>query len=120
MLTQRDQAQMEAALDYLEGWWSQLSAEIAADDARALELLVGARFFEVTHDEGALTRFALEARLSAMVFGAEPTAPLLGRIAALEKATTAAARKVLTAHAGAADGSGAGAVAAAVSARAQR
>ena len=33
------------------------------------------RFFEVTHDEGALTRFALEARLSAMVFGAEPPRP---------------------------------------------
>jgi MoxR-like ATPase len=118
MLMQRDQSQMEATLDYLEGWWSQLSAEIAAGDARALEILVGSRFFEVTHDEGALTRFTLEVRLSAMVFGAEPTAPLLGRIAALERATSAAARQVMTARAGAPEG--AGAVAAAVSARAQR
>ena len=28
MLTQRDQAQMEAVLDYLEGWWAALSGEL--------------------------------------------------------------------------------------------
>ncbi len=75
------------------------------------------RFFEVTHDEGALTRFALEALLSAMVFGAEPTAPLLARVAAMERTTTAAVQKVLTAQAGASAATGA---TGAVSARAGR
>ena len=104
MLTQRDQAQLEAVLDYLEGWWAALSGEIVGGGDPPLELLVRSRFFEVTHDEGALTRFALEARLSAMVFGAEPTAALLARVAAMERATTAAVQRVLTAHAGGVDG----------------
>jgi len=105
MLTLRDQAQMEAVLDYLEGWWAALSGKLAGGGGDPpLELLVRSRFFEVTHDEGALTRFALEARLSAMVFGAEPTAALLARVAAMERATTAAVQRVLTAHAGGVDG----------------
>ena len=29
MLTLRDQAQLEAVLDYLEGWWAALSGEFA-------------------------------------------------------------------------------------------
>ena len=115
LLTQRDQAQMEAALDYLEAWWAELSRVVESPGGSALEVLVRSHFFEVTHDEGALTRFALEARLSAMVFGAEPAAALLARVAVMERATTAAAQRALTAHAGAADGA-----AAAVSARAQR
>jgi MoxR-like ATPase len=114
-LTQRDQSQMEGALDYLERWWATLAREIDADGGAALELLVQSRFFEITHDEGALTRFALEARLSAMVFGAEPTAPLLARLAAMERTTAAAAQRVLTARAGAVEGD-----AVAMSARAGR
>ncbi|HXU01094.1 MAG TPA: hypothetical protein VN903_08885, partial [Polyangia bacterium] len=117
-LTQRDQVQMETLLDYLEGWWSALSGEAKVNgsaNGSALEVLVKSRFFEITHDEGALTRFALEARLSAMVFGSEPAARLLARIAAMERATTAEAQRVLTAHAGVADGA-----ADDVSARAQR
>jgi hypothetical protein len=109
---------METLLDYLEGWWSALSGEAKVNgsaNGSALEVLVKSRFFEITHDEGALTRFALEARLSAMVFGSEPAARLLARIAAMERATTAEAQRVLTAHAGVADGA-----ADDVSARAQR
>jgi MoxR-like ATPase len=113
-LTARDNAQMEALLTYLERWWDALSRELDGDSGAALEALVQSRFLEITHDEGALARFALEVRLSALVLGAEPTGPLLARVAALERATAAAAQRVLTAHAGAVDRG-----AAAIPARAQ-
>jgi len=100
-LVRRDRAQLEGVLDYLEGWWAVLTADLMTDGASVLERMVRSRFFEVTHDEGALTRFALEARLSTMVFGDDTVSPLLARLAAMDRATTDAARRVLTAKAGA-------------------
>jgi hypothetical protein len=105
-LVRRDRAQLEAVLDYLEGWWALLTASLS-DGGSALEGMVRSRFFEVTHDEGALTRFALEVRLSAMVFGDDASSPLLARLAAMDRATTEVARRVLTAQAGAAEKAGA-------------
>ena len=100
-LVRRDRAQLEGVLDYLEGWWAVLTADLLTGGASVLERMVRSRFFEVTHDEGALTRFALEARLSTMVFGDDTVSPLLARLAAMDRATTDAARRVLTAKAGA-------------------
>lgn len=115
LLTLRDQSQLEALLEYLERWWAALSRELPEDAGAALGALVQSRFLEITHDEGAFTRFALEAQLSAMVFGAEPTASLLARVAAMDRATMEVAQRVLTARAGAGD-----AAIDAVSARARR
>jgi len=111
-LVRRDRAQLEGVLDYLEGWWAVLTADLMTDGASVLERMVRSRFFEVTHDEGALTRFALEARLSTMVFGDDTVSPLLARLAAMDRATTDAARRVLTAKAGAVDAAPASAAAA--------
>ena len=79
MLTLRDQAQMEGGARLprrLVGRLVGRARQRRRQSPRSSSWL-RSRFFEVTHDEGALTRFALEARLSAMVFGAEPTAALL-------------------------------------------
>ena len=105
VLTQRNQAQLEGVVGYLERWWATLSETLPAGGNAALEALVASRFFEVTHDEGALTRFALEARLSAMVFGEETIAPLLARVGGDRGAvTTDRAERTLAAYAGAGEG----------------
>jgi hypothetical protein len=105
VLAQRDRAQLEEVVGYLERWWTALSEALPAAGNAALEALVASRFFEVTHDEGALTRFALEARLSAMVFGEETIAPLLARVAEMERVTTDRAERSLAAYAGSEEGS---------------
>jgi MoxR-like ATPase len=66
-----DLARIERALGYLERWWRALSAGLTSapeqQDAQ-LRAVVASRFFVVTQDEGALARFALEARLLAEMF----------------------------------------------------
>jgi MoxR-like ATPase len=94
-LARRDLAQLEADVGYLERWWAEIAAVLPAAARPALERLVASRFFQLTHDEGALTRFALEARLVGMVFGRERVAALLDRAAALERASAATAQRLM-------------------------
>jgi MoxR-like ATPase len=84
-----DVARIERAVDLLERWWQTLAPKAATegDAAGRLQAIVGSRFLEVVHDEGALLRFSLEARLIAETFEAEAgrAADLRGRIEALRR-----------------------------------
>ncbi|MDI1447412.1 AAA family ATPase [Polyangium sp. 6x1] len=64
-----DLARIGRALDYLERFWRELE-ERAGGSAERLREIVQSRFFDLLWDEGALTRFALEARNVAEVFPA--------------------------------------------------
>ncbi|MDC3952642.1 AAA family ATPase [Polyangium jinanense] len=64
-----DLARIGRALDYLERFWRDLE-EHAGDAGARLREIVESRFFDLLWDEGALTRFALEARNVAEVFPA--------------------------------------------------
>lgn len=64
-----DLARIGRALDYLERFWRDLE-ERAGDSEARLREIVQSRFFDLLWDEGALTRFALEARNVAEVFPA--------------------------------------------------
>ncbi len=92
-----DLQRIDRALSLLERWWVALAkrAASAEESAKALELdralaeLAESKFFQVTREEGALLRFALEARVVADLFpeAAERVAALRGRIDALEAAS---------------------------------
>jgi hypothetical protein len=99
-LARRDLAQLEAELAYLERWWANLAGALPADQRPALERVVASRFFQLTHDEGALTRFALEARLVGMVFGAARVEALVQRAESLERSSAAVAQGLMTWRAG--------------------
>ena len=64
-----DLARIGRALDYLERFWSHLEGTAGGSEARLREI-VQSRFFDLLWDEGAATRFALEARNVAEVFPA--------------------------------------------------
>ena len=83
-----DISRIDRAVAFVEGWWRELQRGLGAshpDDAIAF--LAKSKFFAVTRDEGALLRFALEARVVGDVFpeAAERIAPLRARIDGLEK-----------------------------------
>ncbi len=97
-LAARDLARMDWAIETLERWFDTVAAQLPADPAEALVHLAKSRFYEITRDESALTRFALEARLVRDVFSNANVRPLLIRLADLERKSwglvqqTAAAR----------------------------
>jgi MoxR-like ATPase len=97
-LIARDLARMDWAIETLERWFDGVAAHLPTDPADALVHLAKSRFYEVTRDESALTRFALEARLVRDVFPTANVRPLLNRLADLERKSwglvqqTAAAR----------------------------
>ena len=93
-LALQDLAELEGDVTYLERWWASLAGALASGPLAALQGLVASRFFQVTHDEGALTRLALEARLVGMVFGAARVEALLERVATLERASTGVAQSL--------------------------
>jgi MoxR-like ATPase len=94
-LARRDVAQLERELAYLERWWAAVTASLPNETASALDILVESGFFQLTHDEGALTRFALEAQLVGMVFGRGHVTALLERTAELERASSGLAQKLM-------------------------
>ncbi len=89
-----DVARVERAVSLVERWWAELgpAAETALSSGSAtligtaLPTLAGSRFFHVTRDEGALLRFAIEARVIGEVFAeaAPATEALRARIEAVE------------------------------------
>ncbi len=89
-----DVARVERAVSLVERWWAELgpAAETALSSGSAtligtaLPTLAGSRFFHVTRDEGALLRFAIEARVIGEVFAeaAAATDALRARIEAVE------------------------------------
>ena len=89
-----DLARIDRAVTLVEKWWTPLAADCArvtaATAPTAIEAmmtkLAASRFFHVTRDEGALLRFALEARVVGDVFpdAAVAATALRGRIDALE------------------------------------
>jgi MoxR-like ATPase len=89
-----DARRMERAITLLEEWWASLArgAEAAARSAdvgkigRELAALGDSKFFHVTRDEGALLRFALEARVGGELFpeSQERMTTVRSRIDALE------------------------------------
>jgi MoxR-like ATPase len=95
---ERDLAHLDAPVSYLERWWAELASALGADPDGAPELLTRSRFLVLTHDEAALARFALEARLVGMVFDPASVEPLLGRLGALERESTGVAGRVLAAR----------------------
>jgi MoxR-like ATPase len=99
-LSRRDLAYLEAPLAYLERWWGELAASLPAEPRAATEILARSRFFEITHDDAALARFALEARLCALVVEPAPVQPLLARLEALEHESAGLAGKLLAARPG--------------------
>ncbi|MDC0739950.1 AAA family ATPase [Polyangium sp. rjm3] len=64
-----DLARIGRSLDYLERFWRDLENHAGGAEA-SLRAIVQSRFFDLLWDEGALTRFALEARNVAEVFPA--------------------------------------------------
>ncbi|HVK64619.1 MAG TPA: hypothetical protein VM694_09095, partial [Polyangium sp.] len=64
-----DLARIGRSLDYLERFWRDLESHAGGAEA-SLRAIVQSRFFDLLWDEGALTRFALEARNIAEVFPA--------------------------------------------------
>lgn len=89
-----DLRRIDRAVSLLESWWMALAmpaadAEGSEDRSRienALSALAESKFFQVTREEGALLRFALEARVVADLFpeAAERVEALRARIANLE------------------------------------
>lgn len=100
-----DVARIERAVAFMEGWWKKLGQEAAsADPEAALALLAKSKFFSVTREEGALLRFALEARVVADVFpeAALRITPLRQRIDALERVASDRLNQLRRGHADAA------------------
>ncbi|WP_394821388.1 AAA family ATPase [Pendulispora albinea] len=105
----RDLARIDRALSLLERFWEALRAPTEAACASgeagalgaALESVRQSGFFHIAHDEGALARFALEARLLGETFPAasERTAALRGRIDALEARSRELLARLRRAHA---------------------
>jgi hypothetical protein len=89
-----DLGRVERACSLLEEWWAAIgkpadAAASSADIARigvALASLAESKFFHLTRDEGALLRFALEARVAADVLpeAAERAGALRARLDRLE------------------------------------
>lgn len=94
-LAKGDLARLETFVAYLERWWTRLAGDLPADPARGMDILVQAGFFQLTHDQGALTSLSLEARLTTMVFGDSTADRLLGRIAALEQTSATVAQAAI-------------------------
>jgi MoxR-like ATPase len=90
-----DLGRVQASIRLLERWWAKLVAELDRDPETALHALAQSRFFHVTRDERALSRFALEAELVAALTGAPAVAPLLDRISKLERQSGAQLVKLL-------------------------
>jgi hypothetical protein len=99
-LAARDVDHVARPVAYLERWWKALADDLPANQRSALERLERSRFFRLTHDEGALARFALEARLVALVLDEAPVAPLLERLRLLERDSTGQAQALMGAVAG--------------------
>src|SRR5439155_6510981 len=88
-LVARDLAYVEMPVAYLESWWADLSKHLPAEPPGALERIRSSRFFSVTHDEGALARFELEAQLLALVWEGIDVDPVCARVRALARTSTA-------------------------------
>lgn len=85
-----DVARIDRAVTLLESWWKALQKSAAGDPEKALAALVKSKFFTVTREEGALLRFALEAKVVADVFpeASERITALRTRIDHLERASS--------------------------------
>ena len=83
-----DLAHLELPVALLERWWQALSARVSPEAAVALDQLNESEFFKLTHDEAALARFTLEARLVAMVFEGAAITPLTARLQRLDRDST--------------------------------
>ena len=70
-----------------------LSETLPAGGNAALEALVASGSFEVTHDEGALTHLLRWKRALSDGVRAETIAPLLARVAEMERVTTDRAKR---------------------------
>jgi hypothetical protein len=98
-LIRLDLAYLEAPIAYFERWRGELAAGLPDDPQAATEALVRSRFFELTHDEAVLARFALEAELVSLVLGGAAVQPLTDRLAAIERESAALATRLLVARA---------------------
>jgi MoxR-like ATPase len=79
----------------LEGWWQSLLAGAEPDADAELRRLSESRFFHVVRDEGALVRFALEARLLAELLPGTEVQPLRARIELLDETSLRRVRELL-------------------------
>lgn len=98
-IVRSDLARIGRALDLLSRWWGALSARLSSapeHQESQLQRMIDARFFSITQDEGALARFALEARLLGEMFpgAAAGTEPSRERAAALSSESLAVARSL--------------------------
>jgi hypothetical protein len=82
-LVRRDLAYVTDPLVFLERWWQSLTSRLPTDRADGLNRLRSSGFFAITHEECALARFDLEARLVAAVFETAEVDPVRARLAAL-------------------------------------
>jgi MoxR-like ATPase len=86
-----DLARIDRAIGFVEAWWGQVEKRIAVRNAdQALSEIASSKFFTVTRDEGALMRFALEARVVSDVFpeAVDRVAERRARIDALEASSS--------------------------------
>jgi hypothetical protein len=83
-----DLAHLELPVALLERWWQALSARLSTSATVALDQLNESEFFKLTHEEAALARFTLEARLVALVFEGADVGPLTARLQGLDRDST--------------------------------
>jgi MoxR-like ATPase len=83
-----DLAHLELPVALLERWWQALSARVSPEAGLALDQLNESEFFKLTHEEAALARFTLEAKLVAMVFEGADVGPLTVRLRRLDQDST--------------------------------
>lgn len=98
-----DLARIERSVRFLEEWWQALSRDPSPDRSqhnRQLKLLADSRFFIITQDEGALSRFALEARLLGEAFplAQAQAQELQERLVRLDRESLAAGRALAHGH----------------------
>lgn len=96
-IVERDTARILRPIELLERWWEALdqSTKSAGDPNEALLSMVRSRFFHVTRDESALTRFALEARLLSELFPQADLTPVSRRISELDTRTLSRVAQLL-------------------------
>jgi len=82
-LAWRDLSYVTDPLAFLERWWQSLTSNLPGDPADGLNRLRTSGFFAITHEECALARFDLEARLVATVFETTEVEPLRARLSEL-------------------------------------
>ena len=84
-----DLAHLELPVAFLERWWQGAGgARSRPRRPRPWTSCSSSEFFQLTHEEAALARFALEAQLVAMVFEGADVAPLTARLRQLDQAST--------------------------------